>query len=46
MPIFEHDDEMTNEEFARQAAQAFERAVRKEWQELLGLKEEELYKDD
>ena len=43
MPIFEADEEMTPEEFARKAALAFEKSMRIEQRKLLGLKEEELY---
>jgi hypothetical protein len=43
MPIFEADEEITPEGFARQANQAFDRAARKEWCESLGFKEEKFY---
>lgn len=45
MPIFEHDDEETPEEWKRQAEQAFKRAIRMEQREFMNIKEEELYQE-
>jgi hypothetical protein len=45
MPIFEHDDKDTKEEWERQAAQAFDKMLRIEQRKLLDMKEEEFYAD-